>query len=370
MKIKSILFNIFRYSLATLLLVSGIVLSICSGIFTFIMYTSNYIEQSLQWWATGGLACIMQLLVLLLSLGKPVFYLYAPQHYSKICKLLLITMVLSIIGSVAFFTGDTSSFASAEPPYNEVIGQVYNIFVLGIFKKLIELGTIQLIAGVWAISIIIEFLVIFLPDLALSIFTGQRNHKPFNNDNKIGIKDFILILLFSRDKLHNFKDILLIPTQRKVKARVNEVKGITYDISKKTVITSEQKEKQKGYNPSKKVTTLYQSGANEKNNDKTQEQKVIPLNTKAEKISQASINYNLVEAYIKEEYRGNEILRSNEVKTKFNLGAKQWQNIMKKLKLNEIIYTKGTTSFVKEGNGTKKVITPKNKKEAETEKKD
>lgn len=367
-KSKVLLFGFIRYGLATLLLLSAIALALVSGAMTFTMYTSNYSEDDVRYIITGGLAVAMQTQVLLLSLGLPIITMFAPQHRFKAKVLLIISFFLSVIGSISFFTEQNEFEVGAEPIYNDVIKDFIHIFTFGLLDNLTEV--FQTLIGIWAICFFIEFLVIFLPDLSISIFTGK--YKKFINHG-LSVKDLLLIIAFSpnrKEDVKKFINIFLKPSIEKVNAKLQEAEGTTFKVDKKKVIDL------KGYNPkqnelnpnknsyalNEKGTNSNKKGSNQKEKVITPEQKVVTIEKGLSKREQASTNHNLIKTWITDKYSFGEEVKKQEVLTKFQLTPKQWQRVLTKLKEESIIKTKGTTSICNVDNKNKKGTNPKKEK--------
>lgn len=376
-KFKNIIFGILRYTLASLLLVSGICLALVSGAMTFIMYTSNYSIDDVRYIVTGGLSIAMQLQVLLLSIGMPIIQQYAPHHRIKANILLYISFILSVIGSISFFSNNSEFSVGGEAIYNDVINQLIHIVFFGLMDSQKE--TFQTIIGIWAICFFVEFLVIFLPNLSISIFTGK--YQKYINHG-LSIKDLLLICIFSQDRkgdLKKFIDIFLKPSIEKMNSKLKEAENTKFIVDTKKVInlkneskegkkvmplvktnlekvTTELKkvmpneivmplvntELEKGHNsseksyvPNEKVITKYEKGHNSN---------IISYNPMEKKKLKGS-NLSLVKNYLKENYKKDEMIKVADIKEKFNLSAKQWVNMSKKLKEESIIYTKGTATF-------------------------
>lgn len=383
-KFKNIIFGILRYTLASLLLVSGICLALVSGAMTFIMYTSNYSIDDVRYIVTGGLSIAMQLQVLLLSIGMPIIQQYAPHHRIKANILLYISFILSVIGSISFFSNNSEFSVGGEAIYNDVINQLIHIVFFGLMDSQKE--TFQTIIGIWAICFFVEFLVIFLPNLSISIFTGK--YQKYVNHG-LSIKDLLLICIFSQDKkgdLKKFIDIFLKPSIEKINSKLKEAENTKFIVDTKKVINlkNENKESKKGITSQEKVMPLVKTklekvttelkkvmpneiimplvntelekGHNSIEKSYVQNEKVI---TKYEKGNNSNIiSYNptekkslkgsnllLVKNYLKENYKKDEMIKVANIKEKFNLSAKQWVNMSKKLKKECIIYTKGTATF-------------------------
>lgn len=381
-KIINFLLGVLRYGLATLILASSICLALVSGAMTFVMYTSNYNQEDIRYIITGGLAVAMQIQVFFLSIGMPIIRQYAPQHVTKTKVLLYISFFLSVIGSISFFTNQNEYSVGVEPIYNEVIRQFVDIFTFGLLDNMTN--TFQTIIGIWAICFFVEFLVIFLPNLSISIFTGKYQ-KIINNG--LSIKDFIIILIFSSNRkkdIKKFINIYLNPSIKKIEAKLNEANNTKFLTQKKKVIdlkvnTPNEKvitQNKNGSNSNSKSYNPNEKGYNSKQKGTNSEEKVITINEKVSTREQLRTNYNLIKTYINDKYKADEIIKKQEVITKFQLSPKKWQRVLTKLKEESIIYTKGTTSFkkgltknkkelTKNSNGSnlknEKVVTDKNK---------
>lgn len=376
-KFKNIIFGVLRYTLATLLLLSAICLALVSGAMTFIMYTSNYSVDDMRYIITGGLAVAMQLQVLLLSIGMPIIQQYAPQHRTKAQILLYISFILSVIGSISFFSNSSEFSVGGEAIYNDVINQLIHIVFLGLMDNHQE--TFQNIIGVWAICFFVEFLVIFLPNLSISIFTGK--YQTYINHG-LSVKDLLLICIFSQDRkndLKKFINIFLKPSIEKVNMKLKEAENTKYIVDTKKVINlkNENKESKKvntkvktqlekvntelekvitnkkvntkvntklepSYNSEEKVTTKLEKDITilEKGNNS----KVISYNPTEKKLLKGS-NLSLVKTYLMDNYKKDQPIKTSNIRLEYNLTSKQWTNLSKKLKEESIIYTKGTTTF-------------------------
>lgn len=376
-KFKNVVFGILRYSLATLLLLSAICLALVSGAMTFIMYTSNYSVDDIRYIITGGLAVAMQLQVLLLSIGMPIIQQYAPQHRTKAQILLYISFVLSVIGSISFFSNSSEFSVGGEAIYNDVINQLIHIVFLGLMDNHQEI--FQNIIGVWAICFFVEFLVIFLPNLSISIFTGK--YQTYINHG-LSVKDLLLICIFSQDRkgdLKKFINIFLKPSIEKVNSKLKEAENTKFIVDTKKVINLKNENKEskkvmplvktklekvttelkkvsldKKVNP--KVTTELTPSYNQDKKVITQEEKditilekgnnskVISYNPTEKKLLKGS-NLSLVKTYLIDNYKKDQPVKVSNIKKKYELSNKQWDNIKNKLKDESLIYTKGTTTF-------------------------
>lgn len=375
-KVRIFLFSVLRYGLATLILSSSICLALVSGAMTFVMYTSNYSQEDLRYIITGGLAVAMQLQVFFLSIGMPIIRQYAPQHINKTKILLYISFFLSVIGSISFFTNQNEYSVGVEPIYNEVIRQFVDIFTFGLLDNMTN--TFQTIIGIWAICFFVEFLVIFLPNLSISIFTGKYQ-KIINHG--LNVRDLILIMIFSPNRKKDMKKIVNIylnPSLNKIQAKLDEANNTKFLTEKKKVIDLKvstpkkivSTQNEKGTNSDSKSYNHKIKGANSNEKGTNSEEKVITLNEKVSTREQLRTNFNLIKTYINDKYKPDEVIKKQEVLTKFQLSTKQWQRVLTKLKEESIIYTKGTTTFkmglTKKTNGsnlkTEKVLTNEDKK--------
>ena len=357
-KLKNILNQSLRYSLATLFLLSGIGLAFVSGGMTFLMYTSNYNQEDLRYIITGAMAIILQGNVLLMSLGVAYVRIYAPQHLNKMRILLIISFVLSIVGSISFFTNENENQLK-EGTYNLVIEDMLHIFTFGLLDKFKK--TVQTIIGIWAICIFVEYLVIFLPNLAISIFTGKyQKYISYG----LSVKDLILILLFSPQRkkdLQKFINIFLNPSIEKVNSKLKEAENTKFIDNNKKVINLKDKvitQNEKGNNQNEKVTTKNKKvvttkskGNNQNEKSINKEEVVVAIETGITKREQAKRNLELVKTYIFDKYKDGEEVKKSEVTNKFQLSTKQWYSILKKLKENGIVEINGT-STIKRGNNS------------------
>lgn len=364
-KIKIILISFLRYGLATVILASGITLALVSGAMTFIMYTSNYNEEDIRWIVTGGLAIAMQLQVLLLSLGFPIIQQYAPQHIKKSQILLYVSFFLSVIGSISFFTNPNDYSVGGQAIYNDVITQFVHVFFFGILDKF--KNTFQTIIGIWAICFFVEFLVIFLPNLAISIFTGE--YKKYINHG-LSIKDLILILLFSPNRkqdLGKFINIFLKPSIEKMNAKLKEAENTKFLVENKKVIDLKPNQK-KVITNEEKVITINEKGNNHNQKGSNQKEKVITMEKGLSRREQAERNHKLAKTYILDEYKAGDEVKKSKVVTKFQFTEKQWQTVLKKLQEDGTVSTKGTTTILNGANQKEKVTTCKDKKVVTTKK--
>lgn len=372
-KLKNIIFGILRYTLASLLLISGICLALVSGAMTFIMYTSNYSVDDIRYIVTGGLSVAMQLQVLLLSIGMPIIQQYAPHHRTKANILLYISFILSVIGSISFFSNNSEFSVGGEAIYNDVINQLIHIVFFGLMDSQKE--TFQTIIGIWAICFFVEFLVIFLPNLSISIFTGK--YQKYVNHG-LSIKDLLLICIFSQDRkgdLKKFIDIFLKPSIEKMNSKLKEAENTKFIVDTKKVINLKNENKEskkvitklekvttelkkvmpneivmplvntelekghnsieKSYAPTEKVITKYEKGHNSN---------IINYNPTEKKNLKGS-NLSLVKKHLKENYKKDEVIKTSALLKECNISLKQWRNMSKKLKEESVIYSKGTATF-------------------------
>ena len=181
------------------------------------------------------------------------------------------------------------------------------------------------------------------------------------------MKDIFFILLLSKNRnkdLNKLANIFAEKSLNKFKSYNQNNKVITKGITQKKVITDNEK-----VIPSKnKVITkgITKGITQEKvitNDEKviTDDEKVITDNENINNEKVITLKkkdiYVDVRRFIEINYSDNEEIKKKDIIDKFEISNKKWYTILKLLKENDLVYTKGTTTYKKGITQEKKVIT-------------